>query len=120
MELRIDRNDNYAPGDIRANYFLMAGDDCIGGIDTHSGTGLVATIHIPSMVDEDGDEEDNDNWNDCTIVCQRTYESETDLEAVKTDLLRYAEMAIASGGIVPRTRQQLDEMLYQAMSKAWR
>lgn len=119
MNLRIERNDNYAPGDVRANYFLMAGDDCIGGIDTHSGKGLVATIHIPSMIDEDGDEEDPDNWTDCTIVHERPYITEADLGIVKDDLLRYAEMAINSGEIVPRTREQLDEMMYKAMKATW-
>ena len=118
MDIRIEQNDGYADGDVRANHFLMAGPDCIGGIDTHSGVGLVATIRIPSMIDPDGDEEDNENWTDCTVVAQRPYESEADLEAVKAELLRYATMAVNSGEIVPRTQQQLDKLM-QALISAW-
>lgn len=119
-KLTIERNDNYAPGDVRANYFLMFdGADCIGGIDTESGVGLVASIHIPSMIDEDGDEEDEDNWTDCTVVATMPYESETDLESVKHDLLRYATMAINSGELKPRDRYQLAQYCEKALIAAW-
>lgn len=119
MDIRIERNENYAPGDARANYFLMAGPDCIGGIDTHSGEGLIASIHIPSMIDPDGDEEDEDNWTDCTVVARRIYKSESDLDAVKADLLRYAKMAVASGELKPRTQSELDENYAQALKALW-
>ena len=119
MNVRIERNDNYTPGDIRANYFLMADDDCIGGIDTHAEIGLVASIHIPSMIDPDGDEEDEDNWTDCTVVSSRPYESEADLEVVKADLLQYAIMAVSSGECRVRTRQELDAALEYALKAAW-
>lgn len=96
-ELRLERNSNYPEGDIRANYFLMYGNKCIGGIDTHSGVGLLADVHVPHCYGDDPDDEDS--WGDTTVVWQGQYQDETDFEACKDALMKYARIAIASNWI---------------------
>jgi hypothetical protein len=83
----LKRNENYAPDDAKANYYLVwkdlrQGSQCIGGIDYKHGGKYLADIHVPS--------------GDSDVTQVYLGDSLTD---AKTELFRHAEAAVLAGRI---------------------